>query len=56
VNDVTPLEEIDNSSTDSLTKSEKEENRWYNPAMNTGLERSDIESLKKLLGAIKVYN
>lgn len=56
VNDVTPQEEIDYSSSDSWTTSEKEENRWYNPTANTGLKKSDFESLKSLLWAIKVNN
>lgn len=56
VNDVTPKEDIDYSSSDSWTKSETEENRWYNLKANTGLEKSDFESLKKLLSMIKVNN
>jgi len=51
---VTPQEDLDNSSTDSLTQTEIEEQRWYNPTLNTGLEKSDFESLKRLLAEIKV--
>jgi len=52
--DVTPREDLDNSSTDSLTQTEMEEQRWYNPTLNTGLEKSDFETLKRLLAEIKV--
>ena len=45
---------MDNSSTDSLTQTEIEEQRWYNPALNTGLEKSDFEGLRRLLAEIKV--
>jgi len=51
---VTPQDDLDNSSTDSLTKKEIEEQRWYNPTLNTGLEKSDFETLKRLLAEIKV--
>ncbi|XP_016657738.1 armadillo repeat-containing protein gudu-like [Acyrthosiphon pisum] len=51
--DVTPPEDLDNSSTDSLTQNEIEEQRWYNPALNTGLEKSDFEGLRRLLAEIK---
>ncbi|XP_060844548.1 armadillo repeat-containing protein gudu-like [Rhopalosiphum padi] len=51
--DVTPREDLDNSSTDSLTQTEMEEQRWYNPTLNTGLEKSDFETLKRLLAEIK---
>lgn len=52
--DFTPMEELDNSSNDSLTQSEVEEKRWYNPKLIIDLEKSDFDSLKGLLEAIKV--
>ncbi|XP_025200518.1 armadillo repeat-containing protein gudu-like [Melanaphis sacchari] len=51
--DVTPPDDLDNSSTDSFTQTEIEEQRWYNPTLNTGLEKSDFETLKRLLAEIK---
>lgn len=52
--DITPTEELDYSSSDSLTLSEIEEKRWYNPKLVADLEKSDFDSLKGLLEAIKV--
>lgn len=52
--DVTPPEELDYSSSDSMTKTEIEEKRWYNPTLKTGLEKNDFNTLKTILKTIKV--
>lgn len=51
---VTPPEELDYSSSDSMTATEIEEKRWYNPWMKTGLEKTDSNTLQTLLKTIKV--
>lgn len=45
---------MDNSSSDSMTKDELEEERWYNPKLNEGLEKYDFDLLKETLKAIRV--
>lgn len=51
---LTPPEEIDYSSSDSMTATEIEEKRWYNPWLKTGLEKTDSNTLQTLLKTIKV--
>lgn len=51
---MTPPEELDYSSSDSMTVSEIDEKRWYNPTSNVDLDKSDFDSLKELLESIKV--
>lgn len=55
--DVTPPEESDHSyDSDSETKSEFEESRWYDPTSTKNLEKSEFELLKNVLKIIKVNN
>lgn len=52
--DVTPAEEFDYSSSDSMTKSEVENKRFYNSELKQGLSNNDFFTLKTLLKNLRV--
>ncbi|XP_050527893.1 armadillo repeat-containing protein gudu-like [Daktulosphaira vitifoliae] len=51
--DVTCPTESDDSSGYSITESEYEDNRWYDPSSTIGLSMSEYDTTKKLLKAIR---